>query len=362
MTNVLVLSRYAELGASSRLRSFQYVSQFESFGLTVTVAPLFDNSYLQSLYQAKSWFRNLLRNVGHVFSAYIRRLQILHKANQFDVVWIEKEIFPYLPSVFEEGLARRGIPYVVDYDDAVFHNYDLHRSSVVRYLLGHKLDKLLQCAYAVSAGNPYLQEYALGRGTKRVLGLPTVIDIDRYHVSEPDNNRVLRIGWIGSPSTSQYLEALAEPLRKLAGLRSILVVTVGARTLVLPGVALQQHDWTLESEVALIETFDVGIMPLSDSPWERGKCGYKLIQYMACARPVVASPVGVNVDIVSEDLGFLAVDGDDWIAALTQLADDPSLRWRMGLAGRAKVEREYSLQVTAPKIAQLLIDAVKGYP
>ncbi len=357
---ILILSRYENLGASSRLRSLQYVPKFESMGIEVTVAPLLDNAYLTSLYQSKNWTLNRLRNLKSVVNAYFRRLHNIATIKRFDVVWVEKELFPYLPGVAESLLAKSGIPYVVDYDDAIFHNYDLNHSRLIRTLLGEKLKPLLSGAYAVTAGNAYLADYASRNGAKNVLIIPTVVDVDRYRATPEPIDRVLRIGWIGSSSTSQYLSAIADPLRRVAQARNIIFVTIGAPPLIFPGVSFQQHDWSLDTEAKLLESIHVGIMPLRDSPWERGKCGYKLIQYMACGRPVVASPVGVNSEIVSPSVGLLAGDNDAWVDALIKLADQQVLRQRLGQAARARVEQEYSLQVTAPKIARLLEDAARG--
>ena len=122
----------------------------------------------------------------------------------------------------------------------------------------------------------------------------------------------------------------------------------------LPAVPTEHVPWTEAAEVAAIAEFDVGIMPLADEPWERGKCGYKLIQYMACGLPVVASPVGVNRQIVEHGVnGFLAETPTQWDEALRTLLADPALRQRMGQAGRQKVERQFSLQVTGPKVGCL---------
>lgn len=116
--------------------------------------------------------------------------------------------------------------------------------------------------------------------------------------------------------------------------------------------------WREESEIQNIQRFDVGIMPLLDEPFERGKCGYKLIQYMACGLPVIASPVGVNGQIVEHGVtGFLVKSQDEWLQALAFLRDNPGRRREMGQAGRKKMEAEYSLQATAPKLAALLRSA-----
>jgi len=208
----------------------------------------------------------------------------------------------------------------------------------------------------VTVGNDYLAERARRAGATRVEQLPTTVDLDRYQTAPESENTSYTIGWIGSPTTVGYLNlvqpALAEVSRNDG---AQLVVVGGHRELALSGVPTVALPWSEESEVSDIQRFDVGIMPLRDSPWERGKCGYKLIQYMACGRPVVASPVGVNAQIVDHGVnGFLASTTDEWISALDRLRDAP-LRQRMGRAGRTKVERAYALQVTAPRLASLLL-------
>jgi glycosyltransferase involved in cell wall biosynthesis len=188
--------------------------------------------------------------------------------------------------------------------------------------------------------------------------LPTVIDLRRYPWSPTtrlgDVNGPLRIVWIGSPSTAYYLKALADPLRQLAA-RSPFVLRVIGASVELPGVVVEHVDWRETTEVRSIAECDIGVMPLADSPWERGKCGYKLIQYMACGLPVVASPIGVNVDIVTEGVnGFLADGSEQWVAALERLLIQEDLRCSLGEQGRRRVESTYSLQVTAPMLANLL--------
>lgn len=357
---ILILSRYDKLGASSRMRTLQYVPKFEALGAQVTVAPLFDDAYLLSLYQSRSWLLNRVSNWNLIVKLYFKRLRIIASSKKFDVVWVEKELFPYLPGIAESLLAKTGIPYVVDYDDAIFHNYDLSRSGIVRALLGHKLKPLLSAAYAVTAGNDYVADYANRNGAKNVVIIPTVVDIDIYRASPEPIDEVLRIGWIGSPSTAQYLGIIAEPLRRVAQSKKIVFVTVGAPALDFPGVPMEQHAWSLDTEAKLLESIHVGVMPLLDSPWERGKSGYKLIQYMACGRPVIASPVGVNTEIATPDVGFLANDDDSWVTALIKLANQPLLRKQLGQAARSCVEQKFALHVTAPKVARLLEDAASG--
>ncbi len=355
--NLLLLSRYDARGASSRLRTLQYVPALEAHGFAVTHLPLFGSVYLDTIYRSGGWLAGRARSSGRVAAAMTRRLSALLGARRYDVVWVEKELFPYLPGLFERLLARVGVPYVVDYDDAIFHRYDRARSRLVRGLLGAKLDPLLRGAFAVTVGNSYLADYAQRHGARRVESVPTVVDIDRYrHVPEPVGE-AFRIGWIGSPSTAPYLSILHAPLRALAAERPIRLVTVGAPPLDVPGVPVEQHAWTLDSEARLIEGFHAGVMPLLDSPWEQGKCGYKLIQYMACGRPVIASPVGVNGTIVGGNAGFMAADGAEWLDAFRALAESAERRAAMGAAGRARIEQGYTLQVMAPRVAALLAEA-----
>lgn len=356
---ILILSRYDSLGASSRLRFLQYVPYLESAGAEVSVVPLLDNAYLQLLYKSETKTLNKFKMSGSVVSGYFRRIFTVLNCKKFDVLWVEKELFPFLPSIFESLLKKIGIPYVIDYDDAIFHNYDLHRSQIVRLFLGNKLDSLLSGASAVTAGNGYLAAYASRGGANNVHIIPTVVDINNYRATPETRDDVFRIGWIGSPSTAQYLSLIAEPLRRVAQIRKIVLVTIGAGSLELPGVPIERHDWSLDMEAKLLESIHVGVMPLRDSPWERGKCGYKLIQYMAAGRPVIASPVGVNSEIVSSDVGMLACNNDLWFDALINLADQPIFRQQLGKSARTRVEQTYSLQVTAPKILYILEDAAQ---
>ena len=352
---LLLLPRYGPLGASSRLRMYQYLPALEAAGFEVTVAPLFSDHYVESLYATgrRPW--------SDILVGYLKRLRALLQAGKVDVVWVEKELLPYLPAVCEHALSKAHVPYVVDYDDAVFHTYDQHRLPWVRALLGERLTPLISGAYAVTAGNAYLADYAQRHGAGRVEIVPTVVDLRRYDVLPEPDDSIFRIGWIGSASTVKYLDQLREPLRQLARHGDVCLVTIGAPALKGLGVALEQHPWSADTEAALLATIHVGVMPLPDTPWERGKCGYKLIQYMACGRPVVASPVGINSEIVDDSVGFLAEDHDAWIAALSRLRTQPELRRSQGAAGRKKIESLYSLQAVAPGISRLLEEAA-GMP
>jgi glycosyltransferase involved in cell wall biosynthesis len=350
---VLLFSKYSRRGASSRLRSLQYLPLLRGYGIDVEVRPLFSDEYLDAIFRGNS--RGAMMNA---WRRGARRFKELLRNGDHDVAWIEGELFPYLPSMVESLLARSVKPYVVDYDDALFHRYDLSSNRLVRGLLGRKIDRVMRDAACVVAGNSYLAERAARAGAPRIEVIPTVVDERRYQPVVHEEDRGPVIGWIGSPLTENYLLDQRDVLEKVCVEHGARLLLVGANPAVVDqfkGFVPEVLPWTEESEAAAIARMDIGIMPLRDGPWERGKCGYKLIQYMACGLPVVASRVGANIDIVRHgESGFLATDSASWEDSLVQLIKDRPVRLRMGQAGRMAVEQTYCLQTQAPRLAEVL--------
>lgn len=355
---VALLSKYSRLGASSRLRSLQYLPALQQAGINVTPHALFDDDYLKRLYGGEG------RSLAAVARRYAARASKMCRIKQADLIWLEYEALPYVPYWMEKGLMPRGVPYVVDYDDAVFHHYGLSSKRLVRRLLGNKIDKVMANATAVICGNDYLAERAKQAGARCIEQVPTVVDVTRYRAflaEEHKPNQSPVIGWIGSPSTQSYVLELRPVLEAMHRQHGARLVLVGAQ----PQIAEQFGElpvevlpWSEKSEAQAISGFDIGIMPLPDGPWERGKCGYKLIQYMAAGKPVVASSVGVNVEIVEGwQCGELADEPEDWSQALGGLLVDPARRHALGQRGRQAVEQHYSLQAQAPRLAEILISA-----
>jgi len=347
--NVLLLSRYGNLGASSRIRSYQFLPFLREQGIEVTLAPLLPDDYLRDLYAGKR------PRPLSLLAAYLRRIGALLRGKKFDLLWIEYEIFPWLPGWLESLVLSKGTPCLVDYDDAIFHRYDRHPNLLVRQILGHKINAVMRHAATVVVGNEYLRNHAIKAGAQRVEILPTSIDLARYPLPAPARNETFTIGWIGSPPTTRYLHLIHEALAEVCAHGQARVVLVGASEPRWQDVPHILHPWSENTEVGEISGFDVGIMPLENNPWERGKCGYKLIQYMACGKPVIASPVGINIQIVESGInGYLAETARDWVQALTTLMSDAELRQKMGTAGRTKIERDYTVQVNAPRLAAML--------
>jgi glycosyltransferase involved in cell wall biosynthesis len=353
---VLLLSRYSDR-ASSHLRCFQYIPYLKQCGIEVTPAPLFGEYYLGALFDGRK------RPVSRMIIDYMRRIYRLLTARNFDLLWLHIEAFPWLPPVAERLIKLHKIPYVLDCDDAWFHRYDSHPQPLVRRLLGQKIDWVMRNARLVVAGNNYTGEHARAAGARWVECLPTVIDLDDFPISPRPSNRVFTIGWLGSPSTARYLrdDRFRIALETVCADGGARVVLVGPGPVKLSGVPIESHEWTRETESDELHNFDVGVSPLQDGPFERGKCAFKVVQYMAAGRPSVVSPVGYHLELVTNgENGFFASTTQEWIDALKRLRENPELVRNVGQAARKLVEKGYCLQVCAPKLAQMFRIAAGG--
>src|SRR5262245_42836196 len=219
MTDVLVLTRYERLGASSRVRFLQFLPALERQGFSFDVCPLLDNAYVASLYGGPRV------GAGRIVRAYARRLSALRRRLKYDLVWLEKEALPWLPTWME--IARlEGLPYVVDYDDAWFHRYESHWLSP---LLGHKIDAVMRVAHTVVAGNDYLARRARQAGARHVEIVPTAIDLGRYSdLTANPPGRALAVGWIGIPPNAHYLTMIEPALRAVSAVNPVELHVVGA--------------------------------------------------------------------------------------------------------------------------------------
>lgn len=352
--NLLTLTKYGDRAASARQRYLQFSGHLETARITLAVAPLLENSYLNATFSGGSASKLALAR------SYVERFARVALEKNADGIWLQYELFPYAPSLLETLPLPRGIPIIVDYDDAIFHQYDQHRSPLIRTLLGRKLEPLLRRADLAICGNAYLQDYA-ARYCRHTEIVPTVVDTEAYGpVAEPRPSHPVTIGWIGSPSTWTFVKPLVPLLVEHAQQHDLAMRVVGAGPQAEIPPRFSFLPWSEADEIALIQGMDIGIMPLPDEPWARGKCGYKLIQYMACGLPVIASPVGVNADIVDHgENGFLATTPDEWAEAINALALNPSLRRAMGEAGRRKIERAYSLAIHGPRLAGMIREVLE---
>lgn len=350
---VRLLSKFERSGASSRLRMLQFLPMLAKLGISVDHHPLLSNAYVDALFEGRVYAARMLAG-----RHYLRRARELWTIDTGDLDWVEGEVLPFFPRYVERACTRTRRPFVAEYDDALFHRYGLSNNALVRTVLGRKIDMVMRDAACVIAGNRYLAEHAQQVGARRVEVIPTVVDSTRYLPVVHRAHDQLVIGWIGSPVTQHYLYAMSDLLREVCIRYGAVLRLVGPRADIaarLRGVPLERFPWSEQSETALLSGMDIGIMPLMEGPWEQGKCGYKLIQYMASGLPVLATPVGANRELVEDNVnGFLPVDLKDWGAKLSLLLDSAKLRQRLGSAGRLRVETELCVQVQAPRLAKIL--------
>jgi glycosyltransferase involved in cell wall biosynthesis len=360
---MLALSPVPEEGAGCRFRIAQYVPALEAAGIRVSISPFFTRDFFGLVYRKGHYVRKAVLFGRRALD----RLRSLSLRRHFDIIYIYREAFPVGPAIIESLLARTpGVAMIYDFDDAVYlpNTSDANRAIAALKWPG-KVKSIVRLSDGVIAGNAYLAEWAR-HSSDAVRVIPTCVDTDKFvprsNAGGAGSNAAAPIvGWIGTPTTAPYLLSLQPILQEVARAHPFVLRVCGAGSDVrMPGVSVENVPWTLDAEVSLFNTCDVGVYPLSDDEWARGKCGFKAIQFMACGVPVVAAPVGVNRDIIQDGRnGLLASTPAEWVEKLGRLLADASLRAGLGAAGRATIEAEYSLKANAPKMVKAVHDAVE---
>ncbi|MBK6849595.1 MAG: glycosyltransferase family 4 protein [Proteobacteria bacterium] len=325
---------------SSRFRVQQLVPRLAAAGIRCTVRPI----------------RPRLRHETDgrfAPSQLVRGVAALRELDQHDLVFIQRPLLRSVSIALETRVARRR-PTIFDMDDALFHN--------LWGLEGLQIRRIVARVGQVIVGNQYLFQ-AVGRPEKTTI-IPTVVDTARYQVRpDPGPDSPFTIGWTGLSSNLRELRLVLAPLRRV--LREtkgrLLIVADRCDPSWLRELPVDFRRWSPESEVAALAEAHVGIMPLVDRPYNRGKCGFKLIQYMARGIPVVATPLGANREIVRDGVdGYHAETSEQWAERLSALAADRALRARMGAAGRQRVEEHYSLDAVVPRYVELIQGMAAG--
>ena len=361
LVKVLALSPIPEEGAGCRFRVSQYIPYLRSAGFDVTVSPFYSREYFSFVYQPGNYARKAAGFLGLAW----RRVRELLAMRDYDLVLLYREAIPIGPPLVERWIRRLGIPIVYDFDDAIFLPAVSDANKAFSFLKSpRRASQILKISRQVSVGNEFLARYAR-QFNPGVTVIPTAVDTNKFvprDVVPPPEGRTLVIGWIGSPTTFQYLEALKDVLAEVAVRHPFILKVSGAgRPVVFPGVDVQTVPWSMADEVSLFNSCDIGVYPLTDDDWSRGKCGFKAIQCMACGVPVVASAVGVNTEIITHGVdSMLASSRQEWIDHLSRLLTDHDLRRRMAVAGRRTIQSRYSLDVTAPQLAGVLRAALQS--
>lgn len=342
---LLVLTKYSRMGASSRLRTYQYYDRIAQ-KFNTDISNLFPDEYLNNKYNNKGYILLLFRS-------YVNRFIKLFSLSHYEFIYIEKELFPWVPYIIEKWFLKNK-QYILDYDDAIFHKYDKSKNKVIQFILSNKIKKLMANSSAVIVGNEYLKKYAINSGATNVHIVPTAIDINKY-TEEKNKSTKKIIGWIGSPTTSEYLKPLVPLLLKLHKENNVSIQIIGSKKQEFIPSEFDIVEWSEETEVSHIKKFTIGIMPLINNDWEKGKCGYKLIQYMGCGVPVIGSPVGVNEKIIDHGKnGYLARNIEDWEKYLKTLLNNQTLRGKFGESARKKVEKEFNKDIEINRIINIM--------
>lgn len=342
----LALTRYDRLGASSRVRVLQYIPHLADMGVQTTVAPLLSDADLSRLY------KDGRRSFPSLISSFTRRLRAILTHRPIDIIWLQQEIFPFLP-FFAEVLLLAGKKVIVDYDDANHLYYEGLRSVVGRAVYGEKIKKIMRRADAVVVGNPVMETYARSAGARHVHLVHSAVDTRTFGPTAPLGP--FTVGWIGTPMTAaQSFPLIQEPLRRFLNETQAPAHYIGMEANQFPDLPGRRMPWREDDEAKVLAHLSLGLCPLDDTPWTRGKSGYKLIQYMAAGRAALTSPVGIAADIVEDGLtGFHCATPEHWYQRLMDLYRDPQLLARQGQRGREIAVERYDVRVAAQQLYEV---------
>ncbi|MFH1478576.1 MAG: glycosyltransferase family 4 protein [Candidatus Omnitrophota bacterium] len=348
---ILFIVPYSSEGASNRYRVEQYLPYLRKEDIDFDVRPFVFKKFYKILYLKGKYFTKMLYFVQAFFSRIIDIIRLY----KYDLVFIHRESCPFGPSVFEWLIYKLKKPIIFDFDDAIFLQNFNPANSIYRFFkFPSKTKNIIKMASRIIVANQYLEEYAV-RFNPSVDIIPTPIDTKRFGVIKKDSGQ-LTIGWVGSPTTASYLRLVFKVMRELSKAYDFVLKIVGAgEEISIPGVKVINYSWELERELQDFQSIDIGIYPLPDIPWTKGKAAFKAIQYMSAGIPVVASSVGMTKEIIQHEVnGFLADSDEEWIRAISSLIEDPGLRQRIGINGRKTIEEKYSLEVNFEKFLNII--------
>jgi glycosyltransferase involved in cell wall biosynthesis len=335
-----------------RYRIEQWAPLLHREGVDVTLSPFLSQRGMEVLYEpghlaAKAW---------ETLRGYMRRLAEALQQTSADVIFVYREAALLGPAWIEQLLALRR-PLVFDFDDAIYLADTSQANAWSRRLKSvTKIETICRVSRHVTVGNDFLAKYAKVRA-REVTVVPSTIDTDAYQIQPRDKNRVPVIGWTGSVTTVPHLMTIAPVLRRLREKREFELRVIGAKVDI-EGLAVHCVPWRAETEPDDLRALDVGLMPLPDDEWSRGKCGMKALQYMALGIPPVVSPVGVNATIVRDGVnGLYAWTEGEWIDRVELLLEDEPLRRSLGQEARRTIEESYSARALAPRITKILTEA-----
>ena len=356
---VLGLASYPVEAAATRYRLQQFVAPLAERGVELEVRPFLDSGLFKSLYRRE----RMLGNAAGLLRAAARRVFDVAAARGVDVLLVQREAMMFGPPAVEWlSMKLAGCPMVLDLDDATYVSYTSptygRLGSALKWF--RKTDDLIRWARVVTCGNRAIAEYVESKGA-RARVIPTVVDTEQFRpADERRGGGPPVVGWVGTHSTFPYLESIFPALEEVARARPFRLKVVGAgrERVSVPGVEVENLEWSMGREPADFRSLDVGLYPIVASEWAAGKSGFKAIQYMAVGVPFVATPVGASGEIGEPGAThLLATTRGEWRDALTRLLSDAELRRRMGERGRRHALAHYTVPAQADKLVAALREA-----
>jgi len=336
--NILFFTKYNKRGPSSRYRNYQYLHLYEKEGIKVKVKPLFKSNFFSGYITIKTLY---------TLYYYVRRFFQLFQVFKYDLIYIEYELFPYFPPIFEKLFKFLNVKYIVDYDDAIFHNYNKSSNFLIKFFLSNKIDSVIKNATFVISGSPYLTNY-VSKLNPNYIEIPTSVSKANYILkTKKKENTIFTIGWIGSRTTSVNLIKLIpafEALSKKIDFQLNLIGFDKKEFNLFKNLNVNFINWDAQTEIEEINKFDVGIMPLENKDFNHGKCGFKLVQYMACSLPTISSPLEANIKININKKNLHAVSTEDWICAFEKVHDNRAYFITVGQENYSDFEKYYSTE------------------
>lgn len=352
---VIFIVPYPTEGASTRYRVEQYMPYLRQNNIQCTISYFVSPKFYKILYKKNYFFKKLC----YFLISSIRRLWDIFRAFKYDIIFIHLEAYPFGPPLIEYFWAIFWKKIIYDLDDAIYIKSTSKSNWILSYFkCPSKIHQIISLSKHIIVCNPYLKRYAQRfTAESKIDVIHTAIDTEKF---VPKNNKMenkkIIIGWIGSHSTAIYLEHLRGVLQRLARKYDFLLRIIGAGTCVeISGVNVENLEWTMKNDIENFQNLDIGIYPLMENEWIKGKTGFKTIQYMSVGVPCVVSNLGSNKDIVKDGLNaFLADTEDEWIKKLSLLIENRQLRREIGKAGRQTVEEKYSVKVNVQKYLQII--------
>lgn len=351
---VLFLTPYPTEGPSNRYRVEQYLPFLKEAGIDYDIRSFMDSDFYGIIYSAGRYWRKL---ISFLRSTY-RRLADICKAKDYDIVFIHLEAFPFGPPFMEWVLARlMRKPIIFDFEDAIYLKRRGRCSWFTNFIKRPwKFYGILRLSAHVLVCNQFM-ENLVSEYNSNVTVMPTSIDTEKFtvktHILQADKPV---LGWIGTPSTLQYLEGIAGALRELSERYKFMVKIVGGgKDVEIPGVKVVNEKWTLEKDIENFQSIDIGLYPLPHDERAMAKTPFKAVQYMSVGIPVVASRAGSIENIIKDGInGFLINTEDEWIGKLSILLEDDKLRRKIGIKGREAIEECYSLRLSASRMIDII--------